>query len=155
PGRPRRSAGSRRDAVALGRRGSRSRGGSQAPNLRGPFGRGSGASPVHISRQRVPPMGVCSSLAARPAPRGTGFFLNLGFFLRHFPRHSRTYPREDEKGSRTMNANRNPAKAIFLEAVEKYAPDEWPVFLDRACAGRPELRCRVEELLQAHYEVCT
>ncbi len=57
--------------------------------------------------------------------------------------------------ARTMNADPNPAKAIFLEVVEKYEPDQWRDFLDRACFGRPELRCRVEELLQAHYEVCT
>ena len=31
-----------------------------------------------------------------------------------------------------MNADRDPAKAIFLEAVEQHAPDQWPAFLDRA-----------------------
>src|SRR5262249_869039 len=55
----------------------------------------------------------------------------------------------------TMNADPNPTKAIFLEAVEGHAPDEWPAFLDRACAGRPELRGRVEALLAAHREVGT
>jgi serine/threonine protein kinase/tetratricopeptide (TPR) repeat protein len=54
-----------------------------------------------------------------------------------------------------MNADANAAKAIFLEAVEKHAPDQWPAFLDRACAGRPDLRCRVEVLLQAHREAGT
>jgi hypothetical protein len=54
-----------------------------------------------------------------------------------------------------MNADPNPAKAIFLEAVEKHDPDGWPAFLDRACAGRAELRCRVEVLLQAHREAGT
>ncbi len=54
-----------------------------------------------------------------------------------------------------MNADPNPAKAIFLEAVEKHAPDQWPVFLDRACAGRPDLRCRVQVLLEAHREAGT
>jgi tetratricopeptide (TPR) repeat protein/serine/threonine protein kinase len=54
-----------------------------------------------------------------------------------------------------MNANPNQAKAIFLEAVEKHAPEQWPAFLDQACAGRPELRGRVEELLQAHREAGT
>jgi WD40 repeat protein/serine/threonine protein kinase len=54
-----------------------------------------------------------------------------------------------------MNAHPDPAKAIFLEAVERHAPDRWPAFLDRACAGQPELRCRVEALLQAHREVGT
>src|SRR5262249_26240625 len=54
-----------------------------------------------------------------------------------------------------MNADPDPAKAIFLEAVERHAPDQWPAFLDRACAGRPDLRRRVEALLEAHREVGT
>src|SRR5262245_52949115 len=54
-----------------------------------------------------------------------------------------------------MSADPNPAKAIFLEAVERHAPDQWPAFLDRACAGRPNLRGRVEALLEAHQEVGT
>src|SRR5262249_3988493 len=54
-----------------------------------------------------------------------------------------------------MNTDPNPAKAIFLEAVERHAPDQWPAFLDRACAGRPDLRGRVEALLAAHRELGT
>src|SRR5262245_23602019 len=54
-----------------------------------------------------------------------------------------------------MNADPNPAKAIFLEAVERHAPEQWPAFLDRACAGQPGLRGRVEALLEAHREVGT
>src|SRR5262245_52615394 len=54
-----------------------------------------------------------------------------------------------------MSADPNPAKAIFLEAVERHAPDQWPAFLDRACAGRPDLRGRVEALLAAHRELGT
>src|SRR5690349_2410009 len=54
-----------------------------------------------------------------------------------------------------MNPDPGPAKAIFLEAVERHAPDQWPAFLDRACAGRPDLRGRVEALLEAHREVGT
>jgi serine/threonine protein kinase len=54
-----------------------------------------------------------------------------------------------------MNADPNPAKAIFLEAVERHTPDQWPAFLDRACAGCPALRCQVEALLGAHREVGT
>jgi serine/threonine protein kinase len=54
-----------------------------------------------------------------------------------------------------MNADPNPAKALFLEAVEKHDPDQWPAFLDRACAGQPDLRRRVEGLLEAHREVGT
>jgi serine/threonine protein kinase/tetratricopeptide (TPR) repeat protein len=54
-----------------------------------------------------------------------------------------------------MNADPNPTKAIFLEAVERHAPDQWPAFLDRACAGQPVLRGQVEALLEAHREVGT
>jgi serine/threonine protein kinase/tetratricopeptide (TPR) repeat protein len=54
-----------------------------------------------------------------------------------------------------MNADPNPAKAIFLEAVERLAPEQWPAFLERACAGQPELRGQVEALLEAHLEVGT
>src|SRR5262245_37421297 len=54
-----------------------------------------------------------------------------------------------------MNADPNLVKAIFLEAVEQHAPEQWPAFLDRACAGQPDLRGRVEALLEAHREVGT
>jgi serine/threonine protein kinase/Flp pilus assembly protein TadD len=54
-----------------------------------------------------------------------------------------------------MNADPDPAKAIFLEAVERHAPEQWASFLDRACAGQPELRRRVEVLLEAHRQVGT
>ena len=54
-----------------------------------------------------------------------------------------------------MNAEAKSAKAIFLEAVERHAPGQWPAFLDWACAGRPDLRGLVEALLQAHREVGT
>src|SRR6188768_1222585 len=54
-----------------------------------------------------------------------------------------------------MNADPNSAKAIFLEAVERHTPDQWSAFLDRACAGQPDLRGRVEALLEAHREVGT
>src|SRR6516165_3559080 len=54
-----------------------------------------------------------------------------------------------------MNADPNPAKAIFLEAVEKHTPDQWAAFLDQACAGQPDLRRRVEVLLEAHREAGT
>src|SRR5262249_23185610 len=39
--------------------------------------------------------------------------------------------------------------------VERHAPEQWPAFLDRACAGQEELRGRVEALLEAHREVGT
>jgi serine/threonine protein kinase/WD40 repeat protein len=54
-----------------------------------------------------------------------------------------------------MNPVANPAKTIFLEAVENYEPAEWPAFLEKACAGQSELRRRVEVLLEAHREAGT
>ena len=54
-----------------------------------------------------------------------------------------------------MNADPKAAKAIFLEAVERHAPELWPAFLDRACAGQPDLRGQVEAILEAHREVGT
>jgi serine/threonine protein kinase len=57
--------------------------------------------------------------------------------------------------SGVMNADPQQAKAIFLQAVEKHDPGEWPAFLDQACPGQPELRRRVEVLLEAHREVGT
>jgi serine/threonine protein kinase/tetratricopeptide (TPR) repeat protein len=54
-----------------------------------------------------------------------------------------------------MSADPLLAKAIFLQAVENHAPDQWPAFLDQACAGRPELRGRVNVLLEAHREAGT
>src|SRR4051812_14164714 len=54
-----------------------------------------------------------------------------------------------------MNADPNRAKAIFLEAVEKHDDAEWPAFLDQSCADQPELRRRVEVLLEAHREAGT
>jgi serine/threonine protein kinase/tetratricopeptide (TPR) repeat protein len=54
-----------------------------------------------------------------------------------------------------MHAAPNRAKAIFLETVEKHGPESWPAFLDRACVDEPELRRRVEMLLEAHREAGT
>ena len=42
------------------------------------------------------------------------------------------------------------AKEIFLNAVEIASPAERAALLDEACRGNPELRRRVEALLQAH-----
>ncbi len=44
------------------------------------------------------------------------------------------------------------AKAIFLEAIEKQDATQRNHFLDEACAGDAELRCRVEELLSSSEE---
>ena len=54
-----------------------------------------------------------------------------------------------------MNPDPNQAMAIFLKAVERHAPAQWPDFLDQACAGQPDLRRRVELLLKAHREADT
>ena len=51
-----------------------------------------------------------------------------------------------------MSAHAFEAKRIFLEAVEKYTPDQWPRFLDQACEGDSRLREHVEALLKAHGE---
>ena len=45
------------------------------------------------------------------------------------------------------------AKAIFLEATEKHAPEEWPAFLDQRCGGDAGLRSAVERLLRARAEL--
>src|SRR5262249_47808692 len=62
---------------------------------------------------------------------------------------------ESQRTSCAMNADPQQAKALFLQAVEKHDPDQWPAFLDQACAGQPELRRRVEMLLEAHREAGT
>jgi hypothetical protein len=40
----------------------------------------------------------------------------------------------------------NVAKTIFLEAIDHHAPEQWPAFLEQACAGNPVLRAEVEKL---------
>jgi serine/threonine protein kinase/tetratricopeptide (TPR) repeat protein len=41
------------------------------------------------------------------------------------------------------------AKSIFLAAIDECAPEQWPAFLDQACAGDACLRAEVEKLLHA------
>jgi serine/threonine protein kinase/Flp pilus assembly protein TadD len=41
-------------------------------------------------------------------------------------------------------------KAVFQAAVDEHPPDQWPGYLDSACAGDAELRREVEALLRAH-----
>src|SRR5262245_36739365 len=43
-------------------------------------------------------------------------------------------------------------RTIFIEAVRLTNPAGRAAFLDRACAGDPTLRARLEELLAAHAE---
>jgi eukaryotic-like serine/threonine-protein kinase len=47
----------------------------------------------------------------------------------------------------------NQAKAIFLEAIEGHGPEQWPAFVERACAGDARLRAEVERLLRARAEL--
>jgi serine/threonine protein kinase/tetratricopeptide (TPR) repeat protein len=49
-----------------------------------------------------------------------------------------------------MGEHCDPAKSIFLAAIDDKAPQEWPAFLDQACAGDDRLRAEVEKLLRAH-----
>ena len=53
----------------------------------------------------------------------------------------------------SMSDPSNQAKAIFLAAIEGHTPEQWPAFLDQACAGDALLRCEVEKLLQARSEM--
>ena len=41
-------------------------------------------------------------------------------------------------------------RAIFLNALERDDPAARAAYLDAACSGRPELRQRIERLLQSH-----
>src|SRR5262245_54739883 len=43
-------------------------------------------------------------------------------------------------------------REIFLEAVERYTPDQWDAYRDRVCAGDAELRRQAARLLSAHRE---
>jgi serine/threonine protein kinase len=52
-----------------------------------------------------------------------------------------------------MGDQANRAKAIFLAAIEEHRPEQWPAFLDRACAGDAPLRAAVEKLLRAQVDL--
>jgi hypothetical protein len=43
-------------------------------------------------------------------------------------------------------------RAIFCAALDRKTPRERADYLDETCRGKPELRQRVEALLQAHEE---
>jgi serine/threonine protein kinase/WD40 repeat protein len=49
-----------------------------------------------------------------------------------------------------MNAVPDKIKSLFLEAVEKYPPDQWDAFLQKACGPDAELLARVKVLLNGH-----
>jgi serine/threonine protein kinase/tetratricopeptide (TPR) repeat protein len=48
-----------------------------------------------------------------------------------------------------MGEQFNQAKSIFLAAIDEHAPEQWPTFLDQACAGDDLLRTEVERLLRS------
>src|ERR1043165_6129349 len=48
-----------------------------------------------------------------------------------------------------LSDSTNTPKSIFLAAIEGYAPEQWPAFLDEACGDDAPLRARVEQLLRA------
>jgi WD40 repeat protein/serine/threonine protein kinase len=52
-----------------------------------------------------------------------------------------------------MSNDSENAKSIFMAAIEKYSPDQWPAFLDGACGDDQVLRGRVEKLLNAHVDM--
>src|SRR5439155_16254615 len=52
-------------------------------------------------------------------------------------------------GALLMGDPSNQAKSIFLAAIEDHAPEQWPAFLEQACAGDVLLRAEVEKLLRA------
>jgi serine/threonine protein kinase/WD40 repeat protein len=49
-----------------------------------------------------------------------------------------------------MTASLKNPRSIFLEAVERHSPADWPAFLDSACGGDTDLRELVTRLLSAH-----
>jgi tetratricopeptide (TPR) repeat protein len=54
-----------------------------------------------------------------------------------------------DSGATTMPDHADLAKSIFLAALDSHRPEQWPAFLDEACAGDAPLRARVERLLSA------
>ena len=52
-----------------------------------------------------------------------------------------------------MSESYDQVKSIFLDAIERHSPEEWPAFLEQACAGDAALRAGVEKLLRAQAEL--
>jgi serine/threonine protein kinase/tetratricopeptide (TPR) repeat protein len=52
-------------------------------------------------------------------------------------------------GAEMMSDQANQAKSIFLAAIDGHTAQQWPAFLDEACAGDVQLRAQVEKLLRA------
>jgi len=49
-----------------------------------------------------------------------------------------------------MNSHSDPAKELFLKAIENYHPHEWDAFLEGSCLDNPDLLQRVGALLASH-----
>jgi eukaryotic-like serine/threonine-protein kinase len=49
-----------------------------------------------------------------------------------------------------MSSDSQDVKQIFAEAIERFSPDEWDAYLDRACGNDAKLRRRVQFLVKAH-----
>ena len=49
-----------------------------------------------------------------------------------------------------MTTPESPVEAIFSVALEKRSPEERAAYLDQACGSDPDLRRRVEQLLEVH-----
>ena len=52
-----------------------------------------------------------------------------------------------------MSDSSQQAKAIFLAALDDHTPEQWPAFLEQACADDAGLRAAVEKLLSARAEL--
>ena len=54
-----------------------------------------------------------------------------------------------------MSTPPNRAQEIFLTAIEQHQSDQWPAYLDEACADDGQLRQAVERLLRSHQDLGT
>src|SRR5437660_374366 len=52
-----------------------------------------------------------------------------------------------------MSQDAHDAEAVFFAALEKASPQERSEYVETVCAGDPELRRRVQDLLQCHDEI--
>src|SRR5205085_11709709 len=55
--------------------------------------------------------------------------------------------------NRPMAGSQPELRAVFCEALERKTAQARGEYLDQACEGKPELRARVDALLDAHNEV--
>src|SRR5262245_50728079 len=91
--------------------------------------------------------GFTASCSALPRPEQGRFFFISSHRREKNDRqnpHCELDPRSCA-GEKNMDHRSNQAKSIFLAAIEEYAPEQWPVFLEQACAGDALLRAEVEK----------